>query len=95
MTSGQVSLDSRVSMVAQVPLDERWLGKDLQGLANQPITLPITGTLSRPRLDSGAIRNVVAQLGTQAVQEAVQSTAENYLQQQLNKGIDKIFGSKR
>jgi hypothetical protein len=50
--------------------------------------LPIDGTLSRPSLDSSGVRKVVTQLGTQAVQ----STAENYLQQQLNRGIDKIFG---
>lgn len=88
VTSGRVSLDGRLEMVAQVPLDARWLGSDLQGLAGQPVTLPIDGTLSRPSLDSAGLRQVLTQLGTQAVQ----STAENYLQQQLNRGLDKIFG---
>ncbi len=88
VTSGRVSLDGRLNMVAQVPLDARWLGSDLQGLAGQPVTLPIDGTLSRPSLDSRGVRQVVSQLGAQAVQ----STAENYLQKQLNRGLDKIFG---
>jgi hypothetical protein len=88
VTSGRVTLDGRLDMIAQVPLDARWLGSDLQGLAGQPVTLPIDGTLSRPSLDSSGVRKVVTQLGAQAVQ----STAENYLQQQLNRGIDKIFG---
>ncbi len=89
ITSGQVSLDSRLNMVAQVPLDARWLGNDLQRLAGQPVKLPITGTLSRPTLDSAGVRQVVKELGTQALQGA----AENLLQQQLGRGLDKIFGN--
>ncbi len=88
VTSGRVSFDGRLDMIAQVPLDARWLGSDLQGLAGQPVTLPIDGTLSRPSLDSSGVRQVVSQLAV----EAAQSTAENYLQQQLNRGIDRIFG---
>ncbi len=88
VTSGRVSLDGRLDLVAQVPLDPRWLGRDLQGLAGQPVTLPIDGTLSRPSLDSAGVRQVIAQLGAQAVQ----NTAENYLQQQLNRGLERIFG---
>jgi translocation and assembly module TamB len=88
ITSGQVALDGRLNMYAQIPLDARWLGSDLKGLANQPINLPIDGSLSQPSLDSSGVRQVVAELGTQAVQQ----TAENYLQKQLGKGIDKLFG---
>lgn len=90
VTSGNVNFDGRLNMVAQVPLDARWLGRDLQGLAGQPVTLPIDGTLSRPSLDSRGVRQVVSQLGVQAAQSAT----ENYLQQQLNRGFDKIFGGK-
>ena len=88
VTSGRVSMDGRLDMMAQVKLDERWLGSNLQGLAGQPVTLPIDGTLSRPSLDSSGVREVVKQLGTQAVQ----STAENYLQKQFNRVLDKTFG---
>ena len=88
VTSGRVSFNGNLDMVAQVPLDARWLGSNLQGLAGQPVTLPIDGTLSRPSLDSSGVRQVVSQLGVQAAQ----STAENYLQQQLNRGIGRIFG---
>ncbi len=88
VTSGRVSFDGRLNMIAMVPLDARWLGSDLQGLAGQTVTLPIDGTLSRPSLDSTGVAQVVTQLGAQAVQ----STAENYLQQQLNRGLEKLFG---
>ncbi len=88
MTSGRVGLDGRLELVAQVPLDARWLGSDLQSLAGQPVALPVNGTLNQPRLDSSGVREVVLQLGTQAAR----NTAENYLQKQLTKSIDKIFG---
>ena len=88
VTSGRVGFDGSLNMIAQVPLDTRWLGKDLQGLTGQVVTLPIEGSISRPRLDSSGVRQIATQLGAQAVQ----STAENYLQQQLNKSLDKIFG---
>ncbi len=88
VTSGRVAMDSRLDMVAQVKLDERWLGSNLQGLAGQPVTLPIDGTLSQPSLDSSGVREVVKQLSGQAVQ----STAENYLQKQFNRVLDKTFG---
>ncbi|TWU26173.1 hypothetical protein Pla52o_00250 [Novipirellula galeiformis] len=88
VTSGNVNIDGRLNLIAQVPLDARWLGSDLQGLAGQPVTLPIDGTLSRPSLDSSGVRKVVSELSLQAVQ----GTAENYLQKQLGRGLDKIFG---
>jgi hypothetical protein len=93
ITSGRVAFDNRINMTAQIPLDSRWLGRDLQGLVGQSVTLPIDGTLSRPRLDSAGVRQVVTQLGTQAIQQ----NAESYLQKQLGKqiekiGLDKIFG---
>ena len=87
ITSGQVGFDGSLNMTAQVPLDARWLGRDLRQLAGQVVTLPIDGTISRPSLDSNGMRRIATQLGT----EAIQTTAENYLQEQLNKGLNKIF----
>lgn len=89
VTSGQVALDGRLNMVARVPLDPRWLGNDLQGLAGQHITLPIDGTLSRPSLDSSGVAQVLQQVGVQAVQSA----AENVFQKQFNRVLDKAFGN--
>ena len=39
-------------------------------------------------MDANAVTQVITQFGTQAVQ----STAENYLQQQLNRGLESLFG---
>ena len=99
VTSGQVSLDGRLGIDAQVPLDERWLGKDLRGLAGQGVSLPISGTLSEPRLDASGVRQVVAQLATQTIQSAGETflqkhlqRSEDYIGDQIGRGLDKLFG---
>ncbi|MEM0925767.1 MAG: hypothetical protein AAGJ83_07000, partial [Planctomycetota bacterium] len=98
MTSGQVGLDSRLNLVAQVPLDQRWLGSDLQGLAGQTITLPVTGSLSRPQLDSRRIRSLVTELGARAGAEVMQNRLNGLIQKQfgssldqINSGLEKVF----
>lgn len=88
ITSGQVHVDGNLNLVTQVPLDAEWLGSDLKVLAGQTVTLPIGGTLSRPRLDPAAIRNLVSQLGT----KVIQSEAENYLEKQFNRGLERLLG---
>ena len=89
ITSGRVRIaDSSMEMVAQIPIEERWLGGNLRGLAGQTITLPIQGTVSRPQLDSKAIGRMTAQLGV----KALESKAESYLQKQLEKGLGSLFG---
>ncbi len=88
LTGGQVNVDGRVNLVAQIPLDPSWLGSDLKALAGKTVTLPIGGTVSRPALDGNAIRNLVTEMGA----KALQGTAENYLEKQLGKGLDKLFG---
>ena len=99
ITSGQVGLDGRLSLVAQIPLDRRWLGTDLQGLAGQGVSLPITGTLSSPRLDSSGVRQVVSQLTTQTIQSVGDTflkkqieRSEDYIGDQIGRGLDKLFG---
>ncbi|TWT92391.1 translocation/assembly module TamB domain-containing protein [Stieleria varia] len=84
ITSGQVGMNGSVNLVAQVPLDARWIGRDLQGMAGQSVSMPITGTLSQPRLDPRGVRDLVMQLGTQAVQ--------NKLQEEVATGLEKLFG---
>ena len=88
VTSGAVGLNGQLDLLAQLPLQASWLGSDLQGLAGQNVSLPIRGTLARPRLDSSGIAQMAQQLGSQAVRQ----TAENVLQEQLNRGMQRLFG---
>lgn len=88
ISSGNVALDGRLDLRIQVPLQEQWLGSRLASLAGQQVTLPVDGTLTKPSLDTRAVTEVLAQLGTQAVQASV----DNYLQRQVDKQWQKIFG---
>jgi len=88
ITGGQVNVDGRINLVAQLPLEASWLGSDLKSLAGKNVTLPIAGTLSRPTLDSAAIGRLVAEMGTKALQK----NAESYIEKQLGKGLEKLLG---
>ena len=93
VTSGDVGLDSSVNLTASIPLHAGWLGRDIADLEGQPVTLPITGTLSRPSIDSNPIRLVMTQLGSQAASAAIANTAENYIQKEFREGIKSIENS--
>ena len=71
-TSGSVGLDQTVNMVARIPIPDDWLtsSKYLDGLKGQAISIPISGTVSRPVLDQQAIRNFSGQLARAAAGSA-------------------------
>ena len=87
-TSGWVSVDQNLSIVAQIPIQSDWIKNAplLTGLQNQTIQIPIHGTLSRPQLD----RRAFAQL----TQQIIGSTAERFLHDELEKGLKKLLGPK-
>ncbi len=84
-TSGWVGLDQRLALTAQLPLQQKWLGSNrlLAAMKDQPIQIPIHGTLQQPQLNVGALNN----LGSQAVTGA----AEGLLQQELQKQLERLF----
>jgi hypothetical protein len=89
ISSGSVSLDGRLNLRFQIPLESSWLGSDLAGLAGRQVTLPVGGTFAQPAIDNQALAGIVTQLGGQAIQ----SNAENYLQKQLDRQWQKLFGN--
>ncbi len=94
VTSGSVSLDGDLNVFAQVPLDPRWLGKDLEFLAGESITLPIRGTFERPTLDASAVGDLAVRVGSRAAQDATDRFLQDQIdrgQKQINRGIEKGF----
>ena len=89
ISSGAVNLNGQLGMVVEVPLNTTWLGSDLTSLAGQQLSVPIGGTLSQPKLDTRSVSGILGNLGAQAVQ----STAENYLQRQLDKQLKRLLGN--
>ncbi len=86
-TAGSVSVDGQLEMMATMPIPDDWIEKSplLVGMRGQSLNFPIGGTLSQPRIDAQGLQ----QFGRQAVQSA----ASGLIQQQLSKGLGKLFGA--
>lgn len=86
-TSGSVSVDGQLEMLATMPIPDDWIDKSplLAGMRGQSLNFPVNGTISKPQLDAQGLQ----QFGRQAVQSA----ASGLIQQQLNRGLGKLFGT--
>jgi hypothetical protein len=86
-SSGVVDIDGRLEMLAEMPIPDNWIQKSplLAGMQGQSLKFPVRGTLTSPQLDSQAIR----QFGRQQIQQA----ASGVIQQQLTRGLGKLFGA--
>jgi hypothetical protein len=87
-SQGSVGLDETISLVLSVPIQDRWIERQrsLAGLKGQSLQIPITGTLTRPRMDEAALANISAQL--------IQSAAGQAVGNELNRALDKLFKPK-
>ena len=85
-TSGSVGLDQTIDMVAEIPISADWLGdnKYLTGLQGQSISIPISGTVSKPILDRRAIQNFSSQLAKEAAGSAINKVFTDKLAPKLN-----------
>jgi hypothetical protein len=63
-THGSVGMDESLSMVAEVPIRANLLGRDLAlgSLEGQSLQIPIGGTLKKPQLDRGVLRQLTGQV---------------------------------
>ncbi len=89
-TRGSVGMDESVSLVAEIPVLDKWIDGEraLAGLRGQVLTVPISGTLSRPQLDQRAITRLSGQLVRRAAEGYLRDEVQNQLQKQLNKLFD-------
>lgn len=87
-TQGSVGLDQSMDLLAEIPLQDKWLGDDkiFAGLKGQSLRIPVHGMLTRPDLDQRAL----AELG----REMLGGTAERLLQDEIGKGLQKLLGPK-
>ena len=85
-TRGWVAMDESISLVAEVPILDRWVERDriLAGLRGQVLEIPIRGTLSRPQVDSRAI--------TQLGGKLLSGSAQQLLQGEVQKQLQRLFG---
>ena len=63
-TSGAVGFNQSLNMLAEIPIADDWIaGKSyLAGLKGQKLSIPISGTVSKPQLDKRALQNLSTDL---------------------------------
>ena len=85
-TAGSVGVDQTLSMIAEMPIPSKWIGDNPLGVAmrNQTIRLPITGTLSQPKIDRRQFDQIARQL--------LEGAARNVIQDELNRQLQHLFG---
>jgi hypothetical protein len=89
-SAGVAAADRSLAMVAEMPIPPKWLGKNVQvnsALRNQVIRLPIGGTLEKPRIDQRELERLSRQF--------VESAARNVIEDEVSKGLQRLFGPKQ
>ncbi len=97
-TKGSVGMDQTISLVAEIPIVDSWIAGEpwLAGLRGQSISIPVSGTVTAPRLDRRAIQQLSQQLIRQAAGSAINKVvddklggAQRVINDQLNKEVNK------
>ena len=85
-TQGYVGLDQSLALTAEMPILPKWTAMNPRlatVMKGQTIRLPIRGTLRRPQLDQQTLRRYTAQF--------LQKSAENLLQDELQRQLDRLI----
>jgi hypothetical protein len=98
-TEGRVGIeDQSLNLLASVPIQESWLKKAppyLTGLKGQTLQIPISGTISQPKLDARVLESLAKQAAGSAVQGVIDDQVkkgQTLLQDELGKGLNRLFG---
>jgi translocation and assembly module TamB len=93
-TRGSVGFDQTLNLTAEVPIQASWLGNNrtLAPLSGKTISIPIAGTLTRPRIDPGIIRQMTQKLLRESAIGALNEKVSGELGQFQEKVGNKIQG---
>ena len=91
-THGSVGLDQTLNMVAKIPIADAWIaGKPyLASLKGQTISVPITGTVTQPRLDKRALQQLSTNLVKQGVNGALNKVIDDKVAPKVNEFQDQL-----
>jgi len=87
-TQGSVGFDESLAMTAEIRLPDRWLGEGplAEMLKSQPLKLPISGTLKKPKVDMPEFR--------QLNREALGNTARDLLRSGVRRELNRLLKPK-
>ncbi len=97
-TRGSVGFDQTLSMMAEIPIHDSWIGDNryLAGLKGQSISIPVGGTVSRPQLDRSALKKLTTDIARLAADSAINGLVEEKLAPEVtgfqNKVNDRVSG---
>jgi hypothetical protein len=76
-----------LAVMLEMPVPPKWIGNNALGnaLKNKVIKLPLGGTLKGPQIDRKELANINREL--------VGGAARNVLQGEVNKGLERLFGT--
>jgi hypothetical protein len=88
-TNGSVGFDETLSLTAEVPVRDEWVaGKQyLKALKGTVLRVPVGGTLSQPRVDARHLQKLT--------RGAVRDAAGRLIEEELNRGLERLFGPSR
>jgi len=86
-TRGSVGIDESIDLIAEIPIQDAWLKDDrlLGAFRGQVIQVPISGTLTKPKVDRNVFQNLARQIGTAAGTKLLEDELQNQLQRLFNK----------
>jgi hypothetical protein len=84
-----VGFDQSLDLVATIPMLDEWTKSPyLAGMRGKSLTIPVQGTLAAPKID--------ADLALQELTRSfLQGAPGRLIDDQLKKGLDKLFGPKQ
>ncbi|HSG73204.1 MAG TPA: hypothetical protein VLA12_22505, partial [Planctomycetaceae bacterium] len=88
-TSGSVGFDETLDLTVEMEIPPSWTiqGKRLRDILGTSIQIPIRGSLNKPLADPRFVDTLLKQL--------VKGSATNFLENQLNKQLNNLFGPKK
>jgi hypothetical protein len=100
-SSGSVGLDQSMQLSLSVPILDEWLGSNrlTQGLRGRSLNIPVSGHITRPRIDGSLLQNLAGQFFQQAAGSAINQEIRGLidqgnqgLEENLLKQLPKLFG---
>ena len=85
-TRGSVGFDESLALTAQIPIKDQWIASrpQLAALRGYIVQIPISGTLSDPRIDQRALERLAT--------DTLRRATGQILQDELNKGLQRWLG---
>ncbi|MBW3598084.1 MAG: hypothetical protein KY475_12500 [Planctomycetes bacterium] len=92
-TRGSVGVDQSLDLLAEVPIQDRWVEREplLAGFRGQTLQVPVSGSLTSPRLDQRASEQFARQMLGDAARRLLEENLKT--NPDIRGALDKLFGS--